>query len=305
MALAFYCAAIVLAGFGWWFLRRVDDRLAWVGMAALASAIIMLPVYFPGKDTGTKAAVLLCCVFPLKLWDAWLDRDSWRRAHLLDWLTFLANPVALVHRCHIALSKPILVQNLSGLARGLAEVTLGVILFRYLARHAPAHFPFWIDHGLRLLASYLCIWDGGCVLFTAVWRLLGFRCVEFSFHPILARTPAEFWRRYNHWIGQFLYEDLFRVVRCRRNPAVGVFTCFLAMGVLHEFLAWDLTGRVTWHLPAFFLLHAIATAATFRLRPTGLGAVLGLAGTLTFHYFTSVLFFVRFGEVVGGWYPAY
>ena len=271
----------------------------------LALVIFMLPVHFPGTDTGIKAALLLCCVFPLKLWDAHVDRDRWRNGRLLDWLAFLANPVALVYRRHIALAKPTLAQNLGGLARGLAEVAVGVTLFRCLDQHASGLFPFWFDHGLRLVASYLFIWDGGCILFTATWRLLGFRCMDFSVHPILARTPAEFWRRYNRWMGQFLYEDFFRPIGGHRHPVVGIFCCFLATGALHEFLAWVLTGRVTWHLPSFFLLHAIATAATFRFRPVGVAAVLGLAGTLAFNGFTSVLFFIRFDEIVGGWYPPY
>jgi len=298
----FYGMAFLLAVLGW-FLRRAGDMLSLAGAVALGLAIFLLPVYFPGTDVGIKAALLLCCVFPLKLWDAYVDKDRWRDGRFQDWLAFLANPVALAYRRHLAFKRPTFLQNLKGFARGLAEVAAGVALFRCLNRHAWGSFPFWLDHGLRLLASYLFIWDGGCVLFAATWRLLGFRCVEFSVHPILARTPADFWRRYNRWLGQFLYEDIFKQVGGLRHPAAAIFCCFLVTGILHEYLAWVLTGRVTWHLPLFFLLHAAATAVTFRLRPTGLAAAIGLAATLAFHYFTSVLFFIRFSEIVGGWYP--
>ena len=301
LAVMFYGVAFVLAGLGW-FLRRTDGRPGLTGTVALGLAIFLLPLQFPGTDVGVKAALLLCCVFPLKLWDAYADRDRWRNGRLQDWLAFLANPVALVYRRHIALNKPSLPQNLRGFARGLFEVAAGVALFRCLDRLPWCSFPFWLDHGLRLLASYLFIWDGGCVLFAATWRLLGFRCVEFSIHPILARTPADFWRRYNRWIGQFLYEDFFKQLGGLRRPVAATFCCFLVMGLLHEYLACVLTGRVTWHLPLFFLLHAVATVFTFRLRLTGLAAAIGMTATLAFHYFTSVLFFIRFHEIVGGWY---
>lgn len=300
--MAFYGIAFALAGLGW-SLRRLGDAPARWATVALGLTIFLLPVHFPGEDVRIKAALLLCSVFPLKLWDACVDRDRWRDGQFRDWLVFLANPVAVVCRRHVALRRPTLLANSAGLGRGLAEVATGLVLLRWLNGRPAGSFPFWLDHGLRLFASYLFIWDGGCVLFVAAWRMLGFRCVEFSVHPVLARTPAEFWRRYNRWLGQFFYEDLFRRVGGLRHPAAAVICCFLATGALHEYLAWVLTGRVTWHLPLFFLLHGLSTAVTFRLRPTGPAAVAGLAATLVFHYFASVLFFIRFGEAVGGWYP--
>lgn len=68
---------------------------------------------------------------------------------------------------------------------------------------------------------------------------------------------------------------------------------------VHKYLAWVLTGRITWHPYAFFMVHAVATAATFRVRAKGLGGVAGLLGTLAFHCATAWLFLVRLGEAFG------
>ena len=271
-------------------------------MAVLGVAILLLPVPFPSTDVNIKTALLLCLVFSLKLWDAWVSPGRWAESSLKEWLVFLANPLALVHRRHAELRPPKLTRNLKNLVRGAIEVCAGAALFRWADAQDLGARSFWLEHVVRLAAGYLFLFDGGCVTLVAVWRLLGLRCVDFSVHPILARTPAEFWRRYNRWMGQFLFEDVFRPLGGIRRPLVGIGVVFAFMGVFHEYLAWLLTGRVTGYLLAYFAIHAAAVAATHRLRPKGAAAVLGIAGTLLFQVLTSVLFFADFHRIGGEWY---
>jgi len=285
-----------------WAFRRKRNRVRLWIYVGLGAAILYLPSLFPCAETGLKAALLLCCALPVKLWDAHLNAARWERATFGEWLRFILNPVALVHHRHVALVSPPWRTNARNLVRGILEVAAGAALFRWADSVALGERSFWLEHGVKLVASYLFLWDGGCVTFTATWRLLGGRCVEFSVHPIAARTPAEFWRRYNRWFGQFLYEDVFKPLGGIHRPARGIVCVFALMGVVHEYQAWQMTGRVTGYLLAYFALHAAVVAATFHLRPKRVQAAMGIAGMIVFHLFTSVLFLTVFHEIVGSWY---
>jgi len=291
----------VLALAGWAF-RRKQSRVRIWAHVVLGAAILCLPSLFPCSETGIKAALLLCCVLPVKLWDAHLHADRWERATFGEWLRFILNPVALVNHRHVALVSPPWQTNVRDLARGILEVAAGAVLFRWADLVALGERSFWLEHAVKLVASYLLIWDGGCVTFTATWRLLGGRCVDFSIHPVVARTPAEFWRRYNRWFGQFLYEDVFKPLGGLRRPARGIVGVFALMGVVHEYQAWQMTGHITGYLLAYFALHAVVVAATFRLRPRRAQAVVGIAGTISFHLLTTVLCLTVFHDIVGSWY---
>ncbi len=69
-------------------------------------------------------------------------------------------------------------------------------------------------------------------------------------------------------------------------------------GLLHEYLATVVIGRVTGYMLAFFGLHALAVAVTFRWRPRGAAAILGWATTLAFIVTTSILFFAVIDMIV-------
>ena len=132
---------------------------------------------------------------------------------------------------------------------------------------------------------------------TAVLRLGGGRVWDFSRAPFAARTPADFWRRYNRLVQQFFFEDVFRSSG-RRMPIRTAFWAFALSGVLHEYLFTVSIGRVQGYQMLFFLVQGLVAMATFRLKPRGRTAVLWVGATLAFNIVSSVLFVASVDQLV-------
>jgi D-alanyl-lipoteichoic acid acyltransferase DltB (MBOAT superfamily) len=115
--------------------------------------------------------------------------------------------------------------------------------------------------------------------------------------PILARTPADFWRRYNCPAHQYFREDIFRPLAARGRPIVGILAGFLVSGIVHEYLFWAASGRARGYQMAFFLVQGLAAALTARVALSGDRAILGILGTLAFNLVCSTLFFLSMNEV--------
>ena len=160
---------------------------------------------------------------------------------------------------------------------------------------------FWLDHAVKAAAIYLLVLDGGFVLLTGLCRLMGSNVIDFARHPVLARTPADFWRRYNREAGQFLYADVYHPLGGVHRPIAGILAVFAVNGALHEYLAVVMTGAVAGYQTAFFLLQGAAVALTWRWRPRGVLALCSWACTLAFMLVTSVLFFESADQFID-WY---
>ena len=116
--------------------------------------------------------------------------------------------------------------------------------------------------------------------------------------PFAARTPADFWRRYNRLMGQFLYEDFFKPLHGRRHPVRATLGVFAISGILHEYLFGIALGQVVgWQL-LFFMVQGIATCLTLRIKPTGWKAFVWATCTLAFNIVSSVTFFASINNVV-------
>src|SRR5262249_40362898 len=128
-------------------------------------------------------------------------------------------------------------------------------------------------------------------------RLLGGRTREPTDNPILARTPADFWRRYNRPAQQFLAEDVFKPLGGLRAPIRATLATFAISGGVHEYGFGIAIERVQGYQMAFFLLQGAAVAATMRVRPKGWRQVPWIAATIAFNLATATLFFASVGEV--------
>lgn len=178
----------------------------------------------------------------------------------------------------------------------VAEVLAGVALFAAADAYP---MPFLAEHTLKMVALYLaCLHGGMRAIAAAVW-LGGQRARDPSVHPILAVTPADFWRRHNRIVGQALYENVFLRVGGLRHPVRGTLAAFAVNGLLHEYLATAMVGRVLGYQLAFFALHGVAVVATMRARPRGAMAGLGRASTLGFNLATGILFALSLDPVMG------
>jgi hypothetical protein len=99
-------------------------------------------------------------------------------------------------------------------------------------------------------------------------------------------------------VNRFFFADVFKPAGGLRAPARVALAAFAGSGVLHEYLFAVATGRLRGYQVAFFLAQGVAVSATLRLRPRGLGALVGVAATLAFNLATSVLFFDDIDAVV-------
>ena len=183
--------------------------------------------------------------------------------------------------------------------RGVGEMLLGGGLL-WWARRYDFHC-FWLEHTTKLLAAYLLGFDGMFVFFCGTLRTLGYGVYDFSRNPILAVTPADFWRRYNREAGRFLYEDAFKPLGGVRSPVRVTLLVFLLNGVLHEYLALAITGTLKGYQAGFFALQGIAVAITWRMARRGWGSALGIGLTIAWMVLTTVLFFATVDQFMS-WY---
>jgi hypothetical protein len=279
-----------LAAAAAWPARRLRPGARAVVLSAIAVIPISIPILCPPEPLlGKVLATLLCPVLGTRLLGLGVEAEWWRGRRLRDWLAALANPLVLVPRLHEG--APGRERAARPLLEGAGKVAAGAALLVWTFRSDAGRWPFWLEHSVKLLAAYLCFFDGMFVLQTGLLRLAGMRTLDLSRQPVLSVTPADFWRRYNCEAGRFLREDLYRPVEKSAGKVAGIAAVFAVNGILHEYMAWLLAGRVRGYLLAFFALHGAAVAVTWKWRPRGWAKGAAWAGTLLFVGFSSMLFF--------------
>jgi hypothetical protein len=290
--------ALMLAA---WPARRFGGVGRGIVLLTVALGILTLPLLIPREQSFFRIFAFLGVGAPLipKILDLNAGRARWRTLSFSRWVAFLANPLVLVERVH-ALRRPMPRGPAALLAmRGALEVASGILLLMWSMR---AHLtPLWLDHVVKLAAGYLLVFDGAFVLLTGLWRLFGSPVMDLSLDPVLAVTPADFWRRYNCSAGRFFHDDLFLPCGGRRHPVLGMIVVFAVNGIFHEALAFLLVGRIQGYQLAFFALQGAAVILTYRFRPRGALAVVSWAATLVFNIATSALFFASIHAGLGWW----
>lgn len=229
-----------------------------------------------------------------------MSPETWNALSFYEWLRYLLNPFILCYRRHL-LDKPRTPEHNRALfIRGVLEVLVGSTLLYWAFSVDWTNSSFWSEHITKLVGAYLTFFDGGFVLMNGLFGLTGGVYMEFSHHPVLARTPADFWRRYNRDAGRFLHEDVYtRILRLPRPARIGL--VFLLNGALHEYLVLIITRQIVGVLFMFFSLQAIGVILTWRLRPSGYIAVISVILTIAFNVTSTVLFFMAINEIIP-WY---
>ena len=149
--------------------------------------------------------------------------------------------------------------------------------------------PFWLQHVAKTVAfaaAMMCIGQTFAALFR---QLIGPALDPFD-NPLAARTPAEFWRRWNRPFRDFFDEYVFRPSGGMRRPVFATLAVFAVSGLMHEYAFGVATGQAQGWQMLFFMVQGCAAAATLRIRPTDRAAPLWLAGTLAFNLATAMLF---------------
>jgi len=160
---------------------------------------------------------------------------------------------------------------------------------------------FLVDHACKVLLFILTVESLSRVLF-ALERLAGFDTTPVIRNMFLARTPADFWRRYNSRVHDWLFQNVFLPAGGRRAPVRGIVAVFAFSAVLHELMFGIATSRFDGRQLAFFLLQIPGVLASgalerFARRNGTPGLVVTHAFTIAFMAATSVLFFTNLSRV--------
>ena len=269
------------------FSRRVRVVVLVCLWGLLAITLLMIP---EGGRIARFLAALYAGTLALKMWDLHVGAERSVRPSWIEFFGFMANLFSLVHRRTGSEPRPTSSQDGAKLLKSVAVGWLGLFALDVLLRLDWSSTPFLVEHGVKATAFFF----GATAFFSAAAaavRLLGAYAPEPMDHPLTARSPADFWRRYNRWIGESLREDIFRLVGGRRRPVLATLVVFLVSGALHEYVFSVAVGGVQGYQLAFFSLQGIAVAATLRWRP---GRIVGIGATFTINALTSVLFFASF-----------
>lgn len=263
------------------------------------SVVIFLAPFLIPSDARPLRFVTACAsvILVMKLWDLHVSAS---RGQPMPWERFpphLVNPFALLSR--MRLSPPIARERLlrDAARQALASVAGALAIAGLFLVHWRS-VPLAFEHAVKAAVIFTAI-VALLELVVASVRLAGGTMPDFTRAPLLARTPADFWRRYNIVIQQFFFENVFRAVGGRRAPRLATLLIFALSGLVHEYVFGIAIGRVTGYQMTFFLLQGIGVAATLRAEPRGRIAVAAsTAATIAFNLATSFFFFLSFHAIV-------
>lgn len=267
----------------------------------LGSAIALTPLLVPGDAPFARlVAACITSFFVLKIVDLHVGAcQSWQPS-FAEFLAFLGNPMQFVQRRTGCERQPSRGRNTRDYLLSLGGILLAFGVFRWAGSIDWSDRAFLWQHAARAGSFFVYI----LFLFqnlAAVLRAMGVYSIDPVRQPLTARTPAEFWRRYNRWMGQFLNEDVFKPLRGHQHPRLATLAVFAVSGLFHEYLFLVATGRVQGYQMLFFMIQGVAVALTLRKKPVGVAAVAWLSVTLVFNLLSSVFFFVSW-QGVGRFY---
>lgn len=232
----------------------VTDR----SLAGFASWMLLFPIFTAG---------------PIERYDHFVAgrSDRWR----------LEDTVVGIRRIIMGLAKKLLVADL--LLRPLLAGYDGVSLAARLDIAPPLpSFKVW---GFLVLSYLVVYFDFAGYTDIAVGssRLLGLRIAENFDWPLLARSPADFWRRWHMtlagWCRSYVYMP---VLGATRSPYLAVLVTFVVIGLWHA-------GSANWLLWGLYHGAGVAVWQTWdryrrrlRRRPTFIGRIVATGSTFLF-----------------------
>ncbi len=281
---------------------QMGPRLRLGVIVLLGIAIVATPLLIP-VDAAPARFVVACLApcFVLKMVDLHIGALHGRRPDLRTFLAFLGNPLQLVERRTGTEPQPSRAQNARDYLLSLCGMLLAFGAFRWAGVIDWSQRAFLWEHIARAGTFFVFV----LFLFrnmTAVLRAVGVYSVDPVRHPLRARTPAEFWRHYNRWMGQFLQEDVFKPLNGRRYPRRATMMVFAVSGLLHEYVFLIATGRVQGYQMLFFLIQGAAVTLTLRAKPVGATGMAWTGATLVFNLLSAMLFFASW-QGLGRFYP--
>jgi Acyl-CoA cholesterol acyltransferase len=292
--------AYIIAVAVWPLLKcRAKRNLVGAGLAIIG--ISSCPALIPPENIMVRAFSCLLCIDPLfrvldyarQLRKGTIIPVTWQAywTFLIPFpflLTVFGEKQQAKHTLHFEW------RYVARLMVGLSAFAIAVFLCVQSHQVAALRESFLLDHLTKLLLFTIAV-EMVSQAQIAFERLSGFYAVPIINHAYLARTPAEFWFRYNQRVRQWLYVNVFVPCGGRRLPLAGIIAVFLVSAIFHEFFFALATSRLDGYQFAFFMLQApavILSPRLERLAERGIGGRLAAHG-LTWLWFagTSPLFF--------------
>jgi hypothetical protein len=280
--------ALGAAGAYYAFLRASPAVRAAAWVVAFA-AVALSPALVPLEAKALRfAAALVSVATLLKLWDLWTAPVLGVRLGLLPYLAYLPNWFWLALR-RPPPDRPVR-DDLRRLAVSVPLLAAGVAVSTAALLADWSHVPFALEHCVKGVVLFFTAVQIAQTTSAAI-RLTGGPAYDGTNHPFAARTPADFWRRWNLPVWYFLREHVFLPAGGARRPVRATLAAFAVSGLFHEYVFGIAAGRVQRWQMLFFMLQGCATVASMRLRPRGKVVPLYVAGTLAFNLAASVIFF--------------
>lgn len=265
------------------------------------------PLLIPADAIGLRAAAVFVSVeLVLKMFDfLWRNDRGWNVDTAREYWPFLVPfPVlAVVYPNHKRQSaRP---ENrwphILRIVAGSSCFAAGLVLMRTISMNAVVQSSPVLEHAIRVLVFIPVIESLSRALY-GLERLAGFDTRPIIRNAYLSRTVAEFWRRYNYRLHDWLYRNVFLATGGRRAPARSVLLVFVFSGLFHEAAFAVATSHLTGYQFAFFAIQGPAALASPRLerlaRQGGIAGRIAAHGvTILFLFVTSVLFFHGVSEV--------
>jgi hypothetical protein len=188
--------------------------------------------------------------------------------------------------------------------RMLAGLAVFAVAFEILTRSANSELlqtHFVVDHCLKVLV-WLVGLEAGSQFIWGVERLRGYGDGPPMGYSFLARTPAEFWLRWNRRAQRWFYLNAFVPAGGNQFPVRGLVATFVVSAAIHELLFDIATSDINVWQGLFFLLQTPAVLASRPIeqwvRRRGRAASWAAhAGTVVWMWTTSVLFFQAIDRV--------
>jgi hypothetical protein len=273
---------------------RISSRL--VAIACAGGVLAWLPLLLP---TGLPrfVAALAVAIYLMKLWDLAVDEIDGRAVDAQATWRFLRNTFSLVRRAESPEHVPSPRENVTILGSALASLFLSATAL-LLARTIPwQSVPFLVEHTVKAAGLFIA---GVATLhvWASITRSFGGYVIDVGSAPFDAATPAEFWRRYNRPVNQFMWKDVFARFGGRRHPVRGTLLAFAVSGLVHEYILSISVGHLQGLQMTYFMLQGAGVAATIHVRPAGARRLPWQAATLLFNLLTSIIFFMSANEVI-------
>lgn len=266
-------------------------------LVLLCLLILLSPLLLPVEQSLLRFVASMTAVTLLfKLYDLHLGARKGFCPSLRSFFVFLPNYFALVHRKLDGEPRPSHGENIRRLSQALPRLVLGMTVFTAMFYVDWQPFPFLIEHIAKVVTYFLMLFPAADVI-VSLWRLMGGVTLNYMDNPLVAPTPAEFWRRYNRPAGQFYYENVFKQFGGLRAPVRATVLIFVISALIHEYLFGIAVGRFQGYQLMFFFLQGVGVVATFSLRPKRL-LPLWTAATLAFNLLTAVFFFASLNGLV-------